>query len=187
MQSMPGLLGVAGMPYHRAGYPMQPSTSAETGPPGLPSLSQMPSSSGGPALSQIPMAQLPKLPPHPSSTPKSSKPPDMLQLHLAGKCYPCVAYALKPAGCFKGEACMHCHFCNAKEAKARRRELQQAARRRKRMENALLKDSDCVAGEDQQSPQEQPKESLNEFPKTPEQNQDIHQLIGSTGKQSFWL
>ena len=106
-----------------------------------------PSSSAGPSISQNlgQMGHSMKVPIHPksgmpSATPIATcaaEPPDMLQLHLAGKCYPCVAYALKPAGCFKGEQCMHCHFCNAKEAKARRRELQQAARRRKRRENAL--------------------------------------------------
>lgn len=54
------------------------------------------------------------------------------QLHNSGQCYPCIAFALKPAGCFKGDACRHCHFCNAQQAKARRRQLQQAARRQKR-------------------------------------------------------
>ena len=55
-----------------------------------------------------------------------------LQLHNSGQCFPCIAFALKPAGCFKGDACRHCHLCNAEEAKARRRQLQQAARRQKR-------------------------------------------------------
>ena len=47
-------------------------------------------------------------------------------------CFPCIAFALKPAGCFKGDECRHCHLCNAEQAKARRRQLQQAARRQKR-------------------------------------------------------
>ena len=55
-----------------------------------------------------------------------------LQLHNSGQCFPCIAFALKPAGCFKGDACRHCHLCNAEQAKARRRQLQQAARRQKR-------------------------------------------------------
>ena len=55
-----------------------------------------------------------------------------LQLHNRGKCFPCIAFALKPAGCFKGDECRHCHFCNGEQAKARRRQLQQAARRQKR-------------------------------------------------------
>ena len=55
-----------------------------------------------------------------------------LQLHNSGQCFPCIAFALKPAGCFKGDECRHCHFCNAEQAKARRRQLQQAARRQKR-------------------------------------------------------
>lgn len=55
-----------------------------------------------------------------------------LQLHNRGQCFPCIAFALKPAGCFKGDQCRHCHFCNGEQAKARRRQLQQAARRQKR-------------------------------------------------------
>ena len=55
-----------------------------------------------------------------------------LQLHNLGQCFPCIAFALQPAGCFKGDECRHCHFCNAQQAKARRRQLQQAARRQKR-------------------------------------------------------
>ena len=54
------------------------------------------------------------------------------QLHATGQCFPCIAFALKPAGCFKGNQCRHCHLCDAEQAKARRRQLQQAARRQKR-------------------------------------------------------
>eukprot|EP00438_Fugacium_kawagutii_P025547 Skav222812 [mRNA] locus=scaffold1444:95148:95630:+ [translate_table: standard] len=69
---------------------------------------------------------------------EAERPPELpwqswqFQLHNSGQCYPCIAFALKPAGCFKGDACRHCHFCNAQQAKARRRQLQQAARRQKR-------------------------------------------------------
>ena len=55
-----------------------------------------------------------------------------VQLHNSGQCFPCIAFALKPAGCFKGDECRRCHLCNAEQAKARRRQLQQAARRQKR-------------------------------------------------------
>lgn len=55
-----------------------------------------------------------------------------LQLHTSGQCFPCIAFALKPAGCFNGDECRHCHLCDAEQAKARRRQLQQAARRHKR-------------------------------------------------------
>ena len=40
-----------------------------------------------------------------------------LQLHNRGKCFPCIAFALKPAGCFKGDECRHCHFCNGDKPK----------------------------------------------------------------------
>ncbi|CAE7265056.1 unnamed protein product [Symbiodinium sp. KB8] len=57
---------------------------------------------------------------------------EKLQLHQAGQCYPCVAFAFKAAGCYKGESCSHCHFCTASEATARRRQLQAAARQQKK-------------------------------------------------------
>jgi len=181
-----------------------------------------PSSSAGPSISQNlgQMGHSMKVPIHPksgmpSATPIATcaaEPPDMLQLHLAGKCYPCVAYALKPAGCFKGEQCMHCHFCNAKEAKARRRELQQAARRRKRRENALkdlggegegdedhgqfdvqnASEQHTSGASDPQvsdKPAEQPRQLPNHVPMTPcpMLPADLQPSFGGCGKQSFWL
>ena len=160
------------------------------------SSASMPSSSGGPVMGPhvAVMGQPPKHMPKQSPLPKSAaEPPDMLQLHLAGKCYPCVAYALKPAGCFKGEACMHCHYCNAKEAKARRRELQQAARRRKRMENALSKEhGEPEIPEPQQSPQQvsEPSQDPRAVELPPDVQPtcgDVQQSFSSVGKQSFWL
>ena len=67
-----------------------------------------------------------------------------LQLHNLGQCFPCIAFALKPAGCFKGDECRHCHFCNAQQAKARRRQLQQAARRQKRRRGRYGEVFSCV-------------------------------------------
>ncbi|CAE7204879.1 unnamed protein product, partial [Symbiodinium sp. CCMP2456] len=58
------------------------------------------------------------------------------QLHRKGACFPCVAFALREGGCFKGDSCSHCHFCDAKSAKTRRRQLQQESRRRRRAELA---------------------------------------------------
>ncbi|CAE7262626.1 unnamed protein product [Symbiodinium sp. CCMP2592] len=57
---------------------------------------------------------------------------EKLQLHKAGQCYPCVAFAFKAAGCYKGDSCSHCHFCTASEATQRRRQLQAAARQQRR-------------------------------------------------------
>ncbi|CAE7831432.1 unnamed protein product [Symbiodinium necroappetens] len=179
-----------------------------------------PSSSAGPSISQN-LGQMGHsmkipIPPKsgmPSATPIAkcaAEPPDMLQLHLAGKCYPCVAYALKPAGCFKGAQCMHCHFCNAKEAKARRRELQQAARRRKRRENALKDHGDEGEGDEDQDqfdvnaneqhassvsdPQvsDKPAEQARQLPSVPRTPcpmlpPDVQPGFGGCGKQSFWL
>ena len=56
-----------------------------------------------------------------------------LRLHENGMCRPCVAFAFREGGCFKGEACSHCHFCTAEEAAERRKHLQSIARRRRRM------------------------------------------------------
>ena len=67
-----------------------------------------------------------------------------VQLHNSGQCFPCIAFALKPAGCFKGDECRHCHFCNAQQAKARRRQLQQAARRQKRRRGRYGEVFSCV-------------------------------------------
>ena len=58
------------------------------------------------------------------------------ELHATGRCFPCIAFALKPAGCFKGNQCRHCHLCDAEQAKARRRQLQQQARRQRRRPDA---------------------------------------------------
>ena len=56
-----------------------------------------------------------------------------LRSHQNGTCRPCVAFAFRESGCFKGDACSHCHFCTAEEAAERRRQLQSIARRRRRM------------------------------------------------------
>ena len=56
-----------------------------------------------------------------------------LRLHQNGTCRPCVAFAFREGGCFKGEMCSHCHFCTAEEAAERRKHLQSIARRRRRM------------------------------------------------------
>ena len=52
--------------------------------------------------------------------------------HLSGQCHPCVAFALRPTGCYKGDTCTHCHHCTAEQAKARRREIQLEAKQRKK-------------------------------------------------------
>ncbi|OLP92752.1 hypothetical protein AK812_SmicGene25410 [Symbiodinium microadriaticum] len=58
------------------------------------------------------------------------------QLHRKHACFPCVAFALREGGCFKGDSCSHCHYCDANSAKTRRRQLQQESRRRRRAELA---------------------------------------------------
>lgn len=55
-----------------------------------------------------------------------------LQKHLSGQCHPCVAFAIRPSGCYKGDTCTHCHFCTAEEAKERRRRIQVEAKERKK-------------------------------------------------------
>mmetsp|Transcript_64292 Transcript_64292/g.150737 ORF Transcript_64292/g.150737 Transcript_64292/m.150737 type:complete len:149 (+) Transcript_64292:81-527(+) len=60
-----------------------------------------------------------------------------LQLHLTKQCHPCVAFAFKKDRCWKGDACTHCHFCTPEEAKVRRRELQEQARKLKRVRKAV--------------------------------------------------
>ena len=54
------------------------------------------------------------------------------ELHRIGQCHPCVAFALKPGGCFKADECTHCHYCTAAQATVRRGKLQAEARRRRR-------------------------------------------------------
>ncbi|OLP98513.1 hypothetical protein AK812_SmicGene19021 [Symbiodinium microadriaticum] len=58
--------------------------------------------------------------------------PEKMQMHLMGTCHPCVAFALRQGGCFKGDACSHCHFCSAEQATRRREELQVEARARRK-------------------------------------------------------
>ncbi|CAE7522047.1 unnamed protein product [Symbiodinium microadriaticum] len=62
---------------------------------------------------------------------------EKLQFHLAKQCHPCVAFAFKKDRCWKGDACSHCHFCTTEEAKVRRRELQEQARKLKRVRKAV--------------------------------------------------
>ncbi|CAJ1459831.1 unnamed protein product [Effrenium voratum] len=57
---------------------------------------------------------------------------ESMRQHITGKCHPCVAFSLRPGGCFKGNNCSHCHFCTADQALQRRRELQIEARHKKR-------------------------------------------------------
>ncbi|CAJ1350942.1 unnamed protein product [Effrenium voratum] len=57
---------------------------------------------------------------------------EMRRLHQLNKCYPCVAFALRAEGCFKGENCLHCHHCTADNAIMRRKQLQAQARRKRR-------------------------------------------------------
>mmetsp|Transcript_59891 Transcript_59891/g.140081 ORF Transcript_59891/g.140081 Transcript_59891/m.140081 type:complete len:166 (-) Transcript_59891:120-617(-) len=57
---------------------------------------------------------------------------EKLRLHKAGQCHPCVAFAYRPGGCYKGDSCTHCHLCTATEATARRKQLQQAARQQRK-------------------------------------------------------
>lgn len=60
--------------------------------------------------------------------------------HLSGQCHPCVAFALRPTGCYKGDTCTHCHHCTAEQAKARRREIQlEAKQRKKQVRGRVLK------------------------------------------------
>ncbi|CAE7676710.1 unnamed protein product [Symbiodinium sp. CCMP2456] len=59
---------------------------------------------------------------------------EKLQLHKAGQCHPCVAFAYRSGGCYKGDSCTHCHLCTATEATARRRQLQEAARRQRKQQ-----------------------------------------------------
>ncbi|OLP93373.1 Kinesin-like protein KIF3C [Symbiodinium microadriaticum] len=66
---------------------------------------------------------------------------EKLQLHNAGRCHPCVAFALREDGCWKGDECSHCHFCNAATARVRRSQLQSEARRRRRRARRLQQSS----------------------------------------------
>ena len=70
---------------------------------------------------------------------------EKLQLHQAGQCYPCVAFAFKAAGCYKGQSCSHCHFCTASEATARRRQLQAAARQQRRKQRPADQGNETTA------------------------------------------
>ena len=45
------------------------------------------------------------------------------ELHEAGRCQPCRFYAVKAAGCKRGDACLFCHFCDGAVA---RRDQQKA-------------------------------------------------------------
>ncbi|CAE7511694.1 unnamed protein product [Symbiodinium necroappetens] len=59
---------------------------------------------------------------------------EKFQLHKAGQCHPCVAFAYRAGGCYKGDSCTHCHCCTAAEASVRRRQLQEAARRQRKQQ-----------------------------------------------------
>ncbi|CAJ1399823.1 unnamed protein product [Effrenium voratum] len=69
---------------------------------------------------------------------------EMGQLHLEKRCRPCVAFALKPEGCWKGDSCSYCHFCSREEAKSRRQQLQLEARSSRRA-NLRAKPSEANA------------------------------------------
>ena len=70
---------------------------------------------------------------------------EKLQLHKAGQCHPCVAFAFKAAGCYKGDGCSHCHFCTASEATERRRQLQAAARQQRRKQRPADQGNETTA------------------------------------------
>mmetsp|Transcript_1678 Transcript_1678/g.4254 ORF Transcript_1678/g.4254 Transcript_1678/m.4254 type:complete len:108 (+) Transcript_1678:2-325(+) len=57
---------------------------------------------------------------------------DKVALHMSGRCIPCLYYTRKDDGCRKGDACSHCHFCTAPQARTRRNRLQHEARKARR-------------------------------------------------------
>eukprot|EP00439_Symbiodinium_sp_Y106_P058689 s3382_g8.t1 len=63
---------------------------------------------------------------------RNRTPEERWQLHVAGQCLPCLFHVRKEDGCRKGDQCLHCHFCTAKQVSQRRRRLHLAARRRRR-------------------------------------------------------
>ncbi|CAJ1440214.1 unnamed protein product [Effrenium voratum] len=58
------------------------------------------------------------------------------RLHEAGSCNPCLFFTRKKDGCWRGEACDHCHICSRDEAKIRRNRLTGQARRARRQAEA---------------------------------------------------
>ncbi|CAE7183016.1 hypothetical protein AK812_SmicGene49105 [Symbiodinium microadriaticum] len=70
---------------------------------------------------------------------------EKLRLHKAGQCHPCVAYAFRAAGCYKGDSCSHCHFCTASQATVRRRQLQAAARQQRKKQRPADQGKEAAA------------------------------------------
>mmetsp|Transcript_21238 Transcript_21238/g.49415 ORF Transcript_21238/g.49415 Transcript_21238/m.49415 type:complete len:232 (+) Transcript_21238:36-731(+) len=102
---------------------------------------------------------------------------EKLQLHNAGRCHPCVAFALRADGCWKGDDCSHCHFCTAATARTRRSQLQTEARRRRRRARRIQQ----LAGEGlTEAPENQVEEDEEEGIPTP----DPEAIL--TG-QPFWI
>ncbi|CAE8639996.1 unnamed protein product [Polarella glacialis] len=55
-----------------------------------------------------------------------------MEAHRLGVCEPCTYFARKKDGCCKGDECTWCHFCSFDVAKARRRQLKNESKFRKR-------------------------------------------------------
>eukprot|EP00435_Cladocopium_sp_Y103_P068032 s579_g30.t3 len=103
-----------------------------------PKSSLSPSSSGqvaGSAMDAMPIRQ---------DACGSNDPADMAaiyMLHQRRECTPCLFHTRKKDGCWKGDACHHCHFCTKKEA-SRRRNQMKSQERKDRKARARLEEQD---------------------------------------------
>ncbi|CAJ1447376.1 unnamed protein product [Effrenium voratum] len=85
-------------------------------------------------------------------TPSNLPIPSMarFQLHKSGQCVPCLFHTRKEDGCWKGEACNHCHLCGREEAQRRRNRLHTLHRRQKRRDRMEKMKKDQITEADQE-------------------------------------
>lgn len=57
------------------------------------------------------------------------------EMHKAGSCLPCLYFRRKDNGCWKGDACDHCHLCTFPEMMKRRNRLNLLNRKERKQRN----------------------------------------------------
>ncbi|CAJ1400114.1 unnamed protein product [Effrenium voratum] len=61
------------------------------------------------------------------------------ELHEANRCRPCLFFTRKEDGCWKGDACDHCHICTSQQAKVRRNRITWQGRKLRRQKECVAK------------------------------------------------
>ncbi|CAJ1440216.1 unnamed protein product [Effrenium voratum] len=72
------------------------------------------------------------------------------QLHKSRACRPCLFFTRKEDGCWKGDACDHCHICDQAEAKARRNRISWRGRKQRRQAERALREAEKLKAEQEE-------------------------------------